>query len=227
MERCSGSLTPGFHPALIPPSRRRLVGLISVQRIAQNPEQLVEPHNFNHRGESGNKYRSIIRITTRRPPAYLVPSRRELITSVAGILSMTAGCLGNEESTARCSSQGVGSGSQHLREIGPIKGDEQISLGISVSEQAVSNELYDTVRIRDSDNTLIASVPLTNNRGMSSLDPEDHSLFGSSSGELYAVPLGSPPVHAEYNVSLISSEDEQIATASVQFNCYADDGSLP
>ncbi len=156
-----------------------------------------------------------------------MPSRRELITGVAGILSVTAGCLGNGEFIARCSSRGVGSGSQHLREIAPIQGDEQIALGILVSEQAVSGELYHTVRIRDSDDTLVASVPLMTDRGMSSLDPEDYSVFGSSRGELYAVPLGPPPVHGEYTASLMSSEGEQLATASLRFNCYAEDGTLP
>ena len=66
-----------------------------------------------------------------------------------------------------------------------------------------------------------------NDRGMSSLDPEDYPVFGSSSGELYAVPLGPPPVHGEYTVSLVSSEGEQIATTSLRFNCYAEDGTLP
>ncbi|MFC7021260.1 MULTISPECIES: hypothetical protein [Haloarcula] len=143
------------------------------------------------------------------------------------MLSATAGCLGTEEFIARCSSRGVGSGSQHLREIAPIEGDERIALGILVSEQAVSSQLYHTVRIRDSDDTLVASVPLMSNRGMSSLDPEDYPVFGSSSGELYAVPLGPPPVHGEYTVSLMGSEGEQIATTRLRFNCYAEDGTLP
>jgi hypothetical protein len=121
----------------------------------------------------------------------------------------------------------VGSESQHLREIAPIRGDEQVALGILVSDQAVTEEMYRAVRIRDSDDNLVASVPLMHNRGMSSLDPEDYSVFGSSSGELYAVPLGPPPVHGEYTVSLISSDAEQIATARLRFNCYAEEGTLP
>lgn len=81
--------------------------------------------------------------------------------------------------------------------------------------------------IRDSDDNLVASVPLMSNRGMSGLEAEDYSVFGSSSGELYAVPLGPPPVHGEYTVSLINSDDEQMETASLRFNCYAEGGRLP
>ena len=140
---------------------------------------------------------------------------------------MTAGCLDNEELIARCSSRGVGSGSQHLREVAPIKGDEQVALGILVSDRAVSEETYHAVRIRDSDDNLVISVPLIENRGMSSLEPDDYSVFGSGSGELYAVPLGPPPIHGEYTVSLISSDADQLATARLRFNCYAEDGTLP
>lgn len=194
---------------------------VSIRGVQQRPIISTVVSNTAH------ECRRIRSITTRAHTAHIVPSRRELIAGIAGILSMSAGCLSNDENIARCSSQGVGSGSQHLRGIAPIQGDEQIALGILVSEQAVSGELYHTVRIRDSDDTLVASVPLMTDRGMSSLDPEDYSVFGSSSGELYAVPLGPPPVHGGYTASLISSEGEQIATASLRFNCYAEDGTLP
>jgi hypothetical protein len=143
------------------------------------------------------------------------------------VVSVSAGCLDDEGLLARCSSRGVGSESQHLRGIAPIRGDEQVSLGILVSDRAVSEDAYHAVRVRDSDDDLVASVPLMSNRGMSSLDPEDYSVFGSSSGELYAVPLGPPPIHGEYTVSLIGSDADQIATASLRFNCYAEDGTLP
>ncbi|WP_435345048.1 hypothetical protein [Haloarchaeobius sp. HRN-SO-5] len=121
----------------------------------------------------------------------------------------------------------MGSGSRHLLEVAPIRGDEQVALGILVSDRAATEEAYHAVRIRDSDDNLVASVPLFNNRGMSSLDPEDYAVFASSGGELYAVPLGPPPVHGEYTVSLIGSDAAQIATASLRFNCYAGDGTLP
>ncbi|MDS0301351.1 hypothetical protein NDI76_21700 [Halogeometricum sp. S1BR25-6] len=153
-------------------------------------------------------------------------SRRELLVGVAGSLSLSAGCLG-EENIARCSSQGVGSGSQHLRRVAPIEGDEQVALGILVSDQAVTEETYHAIRVRDIDNNLITSIPLSNNRDMSGLDPEDYSIFSSEEGELYAVPLGHPPVHGEYTVSLVDSDDDVRATERLQFNCYADGGTLP
>lgn len=121
----------------------------------------------------------------------------------------------------------MGSGSQHLRSVAPITGDERVALGILVSDHAVTQEAYHAVRIRDSDDNLVASIPLMSNREMSSLDPEDHSVFGSSRGELYAVPLGPPPVHGAYTVSLIGSDADHIATARLRFNCYAEDGRLP
>ncbi|ERH01074.1 MAG: hypothetical protein J07HN6_02706 [Halonotius sp. J07HN6] len=64
------------------------------------------------------------------------------------------------------------------------------------------------------------------NRNMSRLDPEDYNIF-SDSGELYAVPLGSPPVHGEFTVTVLNSNDEQIATAQKRFNCYAKEEYLP
>ena len=84
---------------------------------------------------------------------------------------MTAGCLDSEELIARCASRGTGSGSQHLHAVAPIRGDEQVALGVLVSDRAVTEEMYHAVRIRDSDDTLLASVPLMDNRAMSSLDP--------------------------------------------------------
>lgn len=152
-----------------------------------------------------------------------MPSRRELLTGIAAALTATAGCLGGDEYIAQCSSRGEGGGSQHLRRIAPIQGSEQIALGILVSERAVSNEQYDTIRIRNSDGTLVASVPLLSDRDMSRLDPDDYSVFASSSGELYAVPLGPPPVHGEYTVSLTGQNAEAVETSSLRFNCYADD----
>ena len=65
------------------------------------------------------------------------------------------------------------------------------------------------------------------NRNMSRLEPENHHIFSSDSGELYVVPLGPPPVNGESTVRLISSDDEQIAIAQKQFNCYAKQEHLP
>jgi len=140
---------------------------------------------------------------------------------------MTAGCLDNTENIARCSSEGVGSGSQHLREVALIRGDEQVALGILVSDQAVTEDRYHAVQIRNTDDGLIASVPLMDNRDMSSLDPEDYSVFGPGDGELFAVPLGPPPVHGEYIVSVSNVDGERIEAERTRFNCYAEDGALP
>lgn len=156
-----------------------------------------------------------------------MPSRRDFLVGVAGGLSATAGCLGTEETVARCSSRGEGSGSQHLRRIAPIRGDEGVALGILVSERAVTDETHHAVRIRDPDDDLIASIPLLDNRDMSSLDSGDYSVFGSEEGELYAVPLGPPPVHGEFTVSIVNPQNSQITSARIRFNCYAYDGGLP
>ena len=153
-------------------------------------------------------------------------SRRDLIASVVGIVSITAGCSGTEETSARCASRGTSTGSQHLREFAPIRGEEQVAFGVVVSDQAVSEDTYHAVQIRDAGDTLIASIPLMDNQEMSSLDPSDYAIFASSSGALYSVPLGTPPVHGEFTVSLIGSNGEQIATANKRFNCYAKDGAF-
>lgn len=150
-----------------------------------------------------------------------------MIAGVAGIVSVTAGCLDNEELLARCASRGVGSESPHLRGIAPIRGDEQVALGILVSERATTEETYHAARIRDGADDPVASVPLMDNREMSSLDPDDYPVFGSDNGELYAVPLGLPPVHGEYTVSVVSPDGERLATARTRVNCYAEDGDLP
>jgi hypothetical protein len=142
-------------------------------------------------------------------------------------MSLLAGCLDSENVIARCASQGVSSGSEHLRRIGVVQGEEQISLGVLVSEEAAVDEAYHAVRIRDSDDALVASVPLLDNRDMNRLEPDDYPKFSSGSGELYAVPLGHPPVHGEFTASLVGTEDDELATANITFNCYADDGTLP
>ena len=156
-----------------------------------------------------------------------MPSRRDLIASVAGIVSITAGCTGTSETAARCASRGEEDGSRHLGDIAPIQGEEQVVLGIVVSDRAVSEDMYHAVQIRDASDHLVASIPLMDNRNMSSLDPSDYPIFDPESGALYSVPLGPPPIHGEFTVTLISSNGEQIATAETRFNCYADDGAFP
>jgi hypothetical protein len=39
--------------------------------------------------------------------------------------------------------------------------------------------------------------------------------------------LCPPPVHGEYMVSLTHPDAEQIETARLRFNCYAESGALP
>jgi len=140
---------------------------------------------------------------------------------------MTAGCLGDEGTVAHCASQSEGSGSQHLRRVAPITGDKEVALGIMVSSEAVEQDQYRAVVVRNRDGGLVGSIPLAPNRDMSRLSADEHSVFGSTDGELYAQTLGPPPVHGEYSVSLVGPDDEQLATESVSFNCYSDDGSLP
>jgi hypothetical protein len=156
-----------------------------------------------------------------------MPSRRAFVGSVAAAVSLTAGCLDDRELIAQCASRGVGSGDQTLRKVAPIQGSEQIALGILVSEQAVTDDASHAVRVRDSDDDLVASVPLMDNRDMTRLDPADYPFFEGEGGELYAVPLGPPPVHGEYTVALVGPEGTRRSTLSIRFNCYADDGSLP
>lgn len=141
-------------------------------------------------------------------------------------MSVIAGCAGTNETAARCATRGDGSGSQHLREIAPIRGAEQVALGVVVSDRAVSEDTYHAVQIRDASDHLITSIPLMNNRDTSSLDPSDYPIFASESGALYSVPLRTPPVHRELTVRLIGSTSEQIATANKRFNCCANDGAF-
>jgi hypothetical protein len=156
-----------------------------------------------------------------------MPSRRELLAGAIAGVSLTAGCLGNEQQVARCSSRGEGDSSQHLRRVAPITGEKQVALGVLVSEQTTHQRQYHAVQVRTRDGSLVASIPLMDDRGMSRLDPDDYSIFTSEGGELYAVPLGPPPVHGDFTVSLVDPTAEPIANASIRFNCYSYDGSLP
>lgn len=156
-----------------------------------------------------------------------MPSRRAFVGSVAAGLSLTAGCLGDSELIAQCASRGTGSGDQTLRKAAPIQGSEQIALGILVSEQAATDDASHAVRVRDSDDDLVASVPLMDNRDMTRLDPAEYPFFSREGGELYAVLLGRPPVHGEYTVSLVGPEGTRRSTLSLRFNCYGDDERLP
>ncbi|WP_340097770.1 hypothetical protein [Salinibaculum salinum] len=140
---------------------------------------------------------------------------------------MTAGCLGKENNIARCASQGEGSDSQHLRQIVPVEGSEQVALGIVVSTDAVQEDQYHAVDVRNRDGMLVTSIPLEDNRDMNRLTQDDFPVLSAADGELYGVSLGPPPVHGEFTASLVSPEGTTIATATTRFNCYSADGSLP
>lgn len=156
-----------------------------------------------------------------------MPSRRKFIVSAVGGLSAAAGCLGRESSIARCASEGRGAASQHLRRVAPLEGADQVSLGIVVSSEAVHQEQYHSIVVRDRDGELVASIPLADNRDMNRLTPDDFPILASEDGELYAAPLGPPPVHGEFTISVVTASGEPIATETIRFNCYSDDGSLP
>lgn len=156
-----------------------------------------------------------------------VPSRRDFLVATARSVSMTAGCLGSESNIARCASQGEGTESPHLRQIVPIEGTDQVALGIVVSPETVQQDQYHAVEVRNRDGTLVTSIPLEDNRDMNQLTQNDFPVLTSEDGELYGVSLGPPPVHGEFTASLVSPDEETIATATTRFNCYADDGSLP
>ncbi|MFD1642467.1 hypothetical protein [Halohasta litorea] len=156
-----------------------------------------------------------------------MPSRRRVLAGLAAGPAALAGCLGDDDLIARCSSRGRGSGSQHLRGVSPIRGATQVALGIVVSSEATESDSYRFIEIRDRDDELVGSIPLDDNRDMSRLDSDQFSISGAQNGEVYAFPLDRPPVHGAYTVSLINSSEASVATARLRFNCYSQDGSLP
>jgi hypothetical protein len=155
-----------------------------------------------------------------------MPSRRDFLVSASSGLVLLAGCIGGEDTIARCSSKGS-TGTEHLRAIAPITGDEQVALGVVVSDSAIRSEALEAITVRDRDGELVATIPLDTNREMSRLDPEEYPVFNSEDGELYAVPLGSPPQHGEFEVSLVDPAGEPVETGEIQFNCYSYDGDMP
>lgn len=153
-------------------------------------------------------------------------SRRRLLAGLAAVTTgATAGCFGDESPTARCSSEGVTSDNGHLRDVNPIRGDEMVSLGILVSEEAPSNDDVAAVVVRNRDGDIVADVPIRDNRDMSDLEVD--GSFGSKGGELYAVPLGPPPQHAVLRAESVGSDGNVTDSMTVQFNCYRSDGKLP
>lgn len=100
-----------------------------------------------------------------------MPSRRELLAGIATVSALSTGCLGDGEPITRCATRGEESGTEHLRRVAPITGREEVSLGIVVSQAAVSNERFDAIDVRNVDGDLVSRIPLATDRGMSRLAP--------------------------------------------------------
>jgi len=81
--------------------------------------------------------------------------------------------------------------------------------------------------VRDRDGEFVVDIPLRSNRGMSDLDTDVDPKFGGSNGEPYAVPLGPPPQHGEFTVSVVDENETARSTMEYRFNCYDADGDLP
>jgi hypothetical protein len=156
-----------------------------------------------------------------------MPSRRQFLGGVTASLAVTAGCLGSEDQSARCSSESVGYTEKQINAVVPIIGDDQVALAIGISTETVEQSEKYTLVVRNRDDELVASIPLDSNREMSRLSHEDYNFLGPDDGELYAVLLGQPPVHGEYTVSLLDSDEQRLESVEMRFNCYDWDGSIP
>ena len=155
------------------------------------------------------------------------PSRRKLLTGIAAGLTVTsAGCLGSDPVPARCSGRGDHREDGPLRRVKVVRGDEQLSLGILVDEDAPTDDSIAAVTVRDRDGDLLADVPVNDNRNMSDLEPDVDPAF-SDDGELYAVVLGPPPQHGVVDVAVVDSDGEAVQSASYEYNCYRPDDGLP
>ncbi|AXR78092.1 hypothetical protein [Natrarchaeobaculum sulfurireducens] len=154
-------------------------------------------------------------------------SRRTFLAGLAvGFTATSAGCLGSDPTTARCSGRGDHREDGPLRRIKVVRGDEQLSLGILVDEDAPTDDSIAAVTVRDRDGDLLADVPITDNRNMSDLEPDIDSALGDD-GELYAVVLGPPAQHGVVDVAVIDSDDEIVQSVSYEYNCYRPDDGLP
>lgn len=156
-------------------------------------------------------------------------TRRKLIGGfVASGIGVSAGCLGGDSTIARCSArtQGQEEAAADIQ-VGRIDGDEELALGIVVPEEYPTSDEFDSIVVRNRDQDLIADIPLRDNRGMSSLDPDDYPILSSSDGELYAVTLGPPPYHADLTIEVHDPDGETYHTTEYRVNCYTPDGDLP
>jgi len=156
-------------------------------------------------------------------------TRRSILGTVGICLTGgVAGCLSDDERISNCSAQGIGGEDDGpLINVGTLDGDKQVSLGIAVSQDAPRDDRFAAVVVRDRDGELVADVPLRSNRRMSDLDTDVDPTFGGSNGELYAVPLGPPPQHGEFTVSVVDENGTARSTMEYRFNCYDADGDLP
>lgn len=156
-------------------------------------------------------------------------TRRSIFRTVGICLTGgVAGCLSDDEPISNCSAHGIGGEDDGpLINVGALDGDEQVSLGIAVSQDAPRDDRFATVVVRDRDGELVADIPLRSNRRMSDLDTDVDPKFGGSNGELYAVPLGPPPQHGKFTVSIVDESGAALSTMEYRFNCYAANGDLP
>lgn len=143
-----------------------------------------------------------------------------------GLAVATAGCLGAESTTVRCSGYGENPTTGPLVQVRTLEGAEQVSLGIVVSDDAPADDDLTAIVVRTRDGDRLADVPLRDNRDMSDLDPADHPAIRAD-GELYAVPLGPPPQHGFVDVGVVGADGTVADAASYRFNCYSPDGDLP
>ncbi|SFC00365.1 hypothetical protein SAMN05444422_103447 [Halobiforma haloterrestris] len=154
-------------------------------------------------------------------------SRRDFVTALAaGVPIAAAGCLGSDEAIARCSSQGANLEDGPLERAKVIRGDEELALGILVDADAPTDESADAVVVRNRDGDLVADVPIRDNREMSALEPDIDPAFDED-GELYAVRLGAPPQHGDFDLEVVDPEGEIVQSVHTRFNCYDPDGELP
>jgi len=164
--------------------------------------------------------------------AYNVPSnttRRKILGGIAGsAIGILTGCVGDDPTLARCSARIEGQEEAAADiQVGRIDGDEELALGIVVPEEYPTSNEFDSIVVRNRDQDLVADIPLRDNRGMSSLDPDDYPNLPRSDGELYAVTLGPPPHHADLTIEVHNPDGGVHHTTEYRHNCYSPEGELP
>lgn len=161
-------------------------------------------------------------------------TRRGLLAGIALVpTAATVGCLG-DDTLARRASFGRGideTTERHLLDVAPLRGEEQLALGILVDEDAPRDPDVAAAVVRDREGDVLADVPLRNDRDVSRLADElhslDESLLDDGDGERYAVILGPPPQHGVVEVHVVAPDGEVLDGLAFECNCYADEGHLP